>query len=82
MIEIIGYAAGFLTTLSFLPQLLKTLRTRSTKDISLGMFLIFVIGISLWLLYGIMLKETPIIIANSATLILAVPILLMKLKYG
>ena len=82
MIEIIGYLAGTFTTISFLPQFLKTWKTKSTKDISLAMFLVFVLGVGLWLTYGLVIMDLPIIIANTATLCLAVPILLMKIKYG
>ncbi len=82
LVDIIGYCAGTLTTLSFLPQVLKAWRTHSTKDISLGMFLMFTIGVSLWLVYGIMIYDIPIIVANTVTVILAAAILAMKFKFG
>jgi MtN3 and saliva related transmembrane protein len=79
--DIIGAAAGTLTTISFLPQVIKTWQSRSAKDISLGMFLLFSLGVLLWLIYGVMIQSTPILIANTITLILSLAILLMKLFY-
>ncbi len=79
---IVGYVAGALTTISFIPQFIKAWKTKSTRDISLGMFLIFTIGVLLWLLYGILRGDLPIITANVITLSLASGILAMKLKYG
>jgi MtN3 and saliva related transmembrane protein len=79
--DIIGMAAGTLTTLSFLPQVVKTWRSHSAKDISLGMFLLFSLGVLLWLIYGVMIQSAPVVIANSITLILSLSILLMKLLY-
>jgi MtN3 and saliva related transmembrane protein len=76
-----GIFAGSLTTLSFLPQLIKVWRTQSTKDISAGMFLVFTCGVSLWLVYGVLLNDLPIIISNSVTLILAGSILILKFRY-
>jgi MtN3 and saliva related transmembrane protein len=78
---IIGLMAGFLTTISFLPQVIKTWRSQSAKDISLGMFLSFCIGVLLWLIYGILQKDIVIIISNAVTLILAGTILFFKLTY-
>ncbi len=82
LIEIIGYCAGALTTISFLPQVIKAWKTHSTKDISLSMFLMFTIGVSLWLVYGIMIYDIPIIIANTVTVLLAAATLSMKFKFG
>lgn len=79
---IIGTAAGILCTVSFLPQVVRILRTKQTKDLSLFTFSIFSLGVSLWLVYGIILKEPPIILANSATLILTILIVVAKIKYG
>lgn len=76
-----GMVAGSLTTISFVPQLLKVWRTQSTKDISAGMFTVFTCGVSLWLLYGVLLEDTPIIISNTVTLILAASILFLKFRY-
>ncbi len=82
VVIIIGYTAGALTTISLLPQLIKAWRTKSTHDISLGMFLIFTTGVLLWLFYGILRRDLPIIAANVITLSLASGILTMKLRYG
>lgn len=78
---LLGIAAGSLTTLAFLPQVIKTWRTRSTHDISLGMFLLFSTGLVLWLIYGVWIGSWPIIIANAITLVLALTILYFKLRY-
>jgi len=79
--ESIGYAAATLTTASFLPQAWYTFRTRDVRGISLGMYLIFVLGVSLWLAYGVMVAAWPIVIANAITLALASLILVMKLRF-
>jgi MtN3 and saliva related transmembrane protein len=76
--EWVGYAAATMTTGSFLPQALLTLRTRDVSGISLGMYSIFTIGVALWLLYGMQLGEWPIVIANALTLMLAATILATK----
>ena len=76
-----GYFAGFLTTISFLPQVVKTWKTRSASDLSLGMFSVFSVGVLFWLVYGFLIQEPPMIIWNSVTLILVLAILVMKLKF-
>ena len=78
----IGYAAATLTTASFVPQALLTLRTRDVSGISLGMYGSFTAGVALWLVYGIGLGEWPIIVANAVTLTLACIILTTKIRYG
>lgn len=80
-IRIAGMIAGILTTIAFVPQAIKIYRTKHTKDISLGMFIIFSVGVAMWAFYGIMLREYPIIIANITVLFLTIYILIMKLKY-
>lgn len=80
-ITLLGLSAGTLTTISFLPQVMKTWKTRSTKDISLGMFLTFCSGVFLWLVYGISIQDLPVIAANLVTFLLASTILGLKLKY-
>jgi MtN3 and saliva related transmembrane protein len=80
--ETIGLMAAVLTTLSFLPQVRQTWRTKSTKDISLPMFLAFCTGVLLWLVYGIMIHSLPVMLANAVTLMLSGAILIMKLKWG
>ena len=77
----IGLTAGFLTTISFLPQVIKTWKTRSAKDLSLSMFMIFWLGVMLWLIYGILIEDTPIVIANALTLTLASVILYFKFSF-
>lgn len=78
--DLLGYCAAALTSLSFLPQALLTLRTRNVAGISLGMYSAFTVGVALWLAYGIVLGEWPIIAANALTLALALVILVMKLR--
>ena len=80
-IGIIGILAGICTTIAFLPQVLKTWRTKSAKDLSLGMFSIFCTGVALWLTYGILIQDLPIILANSLTFVLAGILLYFKLIY-
>ena len=70
MIDAIGFAAATLTTLSFVPQLVKTWQTRSSGDLSLGMLLAFVAGIVLWIVFGVATRAAPVIVANVATLVL------------
>ncbi len=79
---LIGLAAAVCTTVAYAPQAIKTWRTRSTKDISLGMFVLMVTGIVLWLAYGLMIGDVPLIAANLVTLSLAGTILVLKLRHG
>ena len=78
----IGSAAATLTTIAFIPQVWKVWRTRHTADISIGMYVLFTIGVALWLAYGILIESWPIIMANSFTLVLAGAVLAMKNKFG
>jgi MtN3 and saliva related transmembrane protein len=80
-IDFIGYVAATCTTLSFLPQLIRVLRLRSAREISLGMFLIFSVGTALWLIYGFYLHSMPVMVANAVTFLLAMSILVMKLRF-
>ena len=80
-IDLIGTLAACLTTCSFLPQAIKTFRTKDVSGISLAMYGAFTCGVALWLIYGLMLGAWPIIIANAVTLTLALSIFLMKLRY-
>ena len=82
LITLVGLAAGTLTTIAFIPQVLKTWQSKSAKDISLGMFLCFSLGVLLWLIYGLQNQDLPIIVANSMTLIFASTILVFKFRYG
>jgi MtN3 and saliva related transmembrane protein len=81
-ITIMGLTAAAITTYAFVPQVITTWRLKETKDISLGMYVIFCIGITIWLIYGILIKNWPIIFADSITLVLASTILFFKIKYG
>ncbi|MBH5369730.1 SemiSWEET transporter [Bradyrhizobium glycinis] len=82
MIKLIGFAAATCTTVAYAPQAIKVWKTRSTGDISLGMFLVMVLGLALWLIYGLLSGDGPLIASNAVTMLLAGGILFMKLKYG
>ena len=81
-VSVIGSVAGMSTTGAFLPQVIRTWRTRSTADISLGMFLLTAFGLFLWLVYGLARSDWPLIVTDVVSLILAVTILGLKLRYG
>jgi len=78
-LNLVGTVAGTLTTVAFVPQVIKTWRSRSTRDISLAMWLAFTLGVALWLVYGLMAESWPILIANAITLLLAGSVLRIKL---
>lgn len=80
-IEILGLVAAVVTTSCFIPQVYKIWKEKSTKDISLVMYLTMSLGLSLWLIYGIFIKSTPVTLANGITLILVLWIVALKLKY-
>lgn len=80
--DLIGYAAALLTTIAFVPQAWKTWKTRSAAGVSLRMYLIFTLGVALWLAYGLMIGAWPVIAANAVTLVLALFILAMRVRYG
>jgi len=80
-VTILGLVAGTLTTLSFLPQLLKAWKSRSTHDISIGMFSLLAAGIALWITYGVVTSDLPVIVANVVSLVLVSLILALKLRY-
>lgn len=81
LLTIAGYCAAVLTTVSFVPQLLRVWRLRSARDISLTMFTVFSLGVFLWLVYGISLHSIPMILANGLTLALSLTILILKLRF-
>ncbi|TDB66914.1 SemiSWEET transporter [Arundinibacter roseus] len=81
MLETIGYLAGFLTTLAFVPQVMHIYKTKSAKDVSLAMFLLFTVGVLMWLTYGVMTNSFPVVAANAVTLLLSLTILFFKFKY-
>jgi MtN3 and saliva related transmembrane protein len=80
-VNFIGYVAATLTTISFLPQLIRVVKLRSARDISLGMFLIFTTGTGFWLIYGIVSHSPPVWIANALTFALSLSILILKLRF-
>lgn len=80
--EWLGYVAATLTTIAFVPQALKTIRSRDTSGISLAMYVVFTLGIVFWFGYGIVLGSWPMIVANTITFVLAVIILGLKLRHG
>lgn len=79
--DLVGYVAAVLTTVSFVPQVWQTWRTRDVNGISLGMYCVFATGVALWLAYGVLVAAWPIVVANAITLALAMAILAMKLKW-
>jgi MtN3 and saliva related transmembrane protein len=79
---ILGILAGTLCALSFLPQVIRIYKTKHTKDLSLTTFSVFAAGVSVWLIYGVVIGEPPVVIANSVILVFIAAILIMKVKYG
>jgi MtN3 and saliva related transmembrane protein len=80
-VTVLGLSAAALTIVAFFPQLLKVWRTRSTRDISLEMFLIFCVAVFLWFIYGVLTNDVPVIVANFLVFIQALIILAFKAKY-
>jgi MtN3 and saliva related transmembrane protein len=78
----IGAVAAVLTTVSFAPQALKALRSRSTTGISLPMYVLFTLGVALWFVYGVLIHSWPVCLANGVTLLFASAILAMKIRFG
>ncbi|MFH7826546.1 SemiSWEET transporter [Kluyvera chengduensis] len=81
-VSLIGYLAACLTTLSFLPQAIKVIATRNTQGISGLMYIMFVCGLVMWLIYGVMIEDTAVSMANFLTLVFAMPILIIKFRRG
>lgn len=81
-ITILGIAAGTLTTASFLPQVIKAYRSKHTKDVSLFMFILLLVGLCLWLAYGFIRSDLPIILANTVSLVFVSAMLALKAKHG
>jgi MtN3 and saliva related transmembrane protein len=81
-IAAIGLLAGACTTLSFLPQAIKTFKMKETRDISLSMYIILAAGILLWIIYGILIHDLPVILANSISFAFASLIIILKVKHG
>lgn len=82
MTDAIGFLAGALTTIAFVPQALKMYTTKSGKDVSARMLLIFSAGLILWLIYGVMIESVPVILANVVTLVLSGTIIVLKIRYS
>lgn len=82
IVTILGLLAGALVTASFIPQIIKIWKLKETKDISLWMYVIFTTGILLWLIYGILIEDLPVIVANVIGLMFASTVLFFKVKYG
>ncbi len=79
--DLLGLSAGTLTTIAFIPQLIKTWQTKSAKDVSFAMFLLFMLGVLLWGIYGLQIHSIPVIIANTLTFILASFIIILKISF-
>ncbi|KKU11906.1 MAG: MtN3/saliva-related transmembrane protein, conserved region [Parcubacteria group bacterium GW2011_GWB1_45_7] len=79
--DLIGYIAGTLIVISLIPQVIKSWKTKSTKDLSLVRYLIYVTGVVMWLIYGIVIANNPMIVMNTINLMLALSVVYLKLKY-
>jgi MtN3 and saliva related transmembrane protein len=82
LVTLIGLLAGTLTTIAYVPQVVKSWRSGSTSDVSLTMFAIMVSGVTLWLIYGVFVHDIPIMVANGATLLLTGTVIVLKIKNG
>ena len=81
VIFILGLMAALISTIAFVPQVIKSWKTRKTNDISLGSYILVVSGVFLWLVYGLLIKDFPLVLANGVTFILTLCILVLKIKY-
>jgi MtN3 and saliva related transmembrane protein len=79
---LVGLAAALFTTTAFLPQVIRAWRTRSTRDLSYGTFVTYAIGLAMWLIYGVMIRDVPLMLSNGTTFLLALTILGLKLRHG
>ncbi len=80
--EVLGFVAGALTTLGFIPQVIRVFKLRSAREISLPFAILFLVGVILWMTYGILLRLPPVIAWNAISVVLGLGLLLAKLKYG
>lgn len=80
-VEIIGLMAGFCTTVSFIPQVMKIWKSRSAEGVSLGMYMIFCSGVAFWIAYGVLIGSLSVILANAFTLVFSISVLVMKLTF-
>ncbi len=81
-VDLVGYLAALLTTIAFLPQLYKTWLTKSADDVSSIMLILFITGLSCWIIYGIKINSFPILVANIITFIFNFSILILKITYS
>lgn len=81
-VDILGYAAGAITSLTFLPQVLKTYKEKSARDVSLNMFLIAAINEVMWIVYGVLRDDMVIILTNAVVLVMSLTMIFFKLRYG
>jgi MtN3 and saliva related transmembrane protein len=81
-IETVGYLAGLLTTVAFVPQVIKTWKSKSADDLSPGMLAAFSLGVGLWLVYGVAVRSTPIVAANAVTLAQTIILVVLRVRYG
>ena len=81
-VDLFGYFAAILTTVAFLPQLIKALKTKKADDVSLTTLIMFIIGVLFWIIYGFKISSTPILVANLITLILNLSILIAKIYFS
>jgi MtN3 and saliva related transmembrane protein len=81
-IDILGYVAGILVVISLLPQAVKSWKTKSTRDISLWRYLIYITGLILWITYAAVIQKGPVVVMNGVGLVLCISILYLKLKHG
>jgi len=80
--SVVGLIAGACTTISLLPQVIKTIKMKETKDISMAMYIILITGMLLWIIYGVLIGSQPVILANAVSMLLALIVLIFKIKYG
>ena len=80
--DVLGYVAGLMVVLSMLPQVIKSWRTKMTRDISFWRYFIYVSGLTLWVTYAVLIKNGPVAVMNSVGLVLASSILFLKIRYG
>lgn len=81
VIDILGYVSATLTTIAFLPQIIKTFKMKSARDVSMGMFVLFTCGVFLWIIYGFLTGTMPVLIANAVIFCLSVTQIILKIKY-
>ena len=80
--SVVGFAAAFCTTFALVPQVVKAWKSRSTSDVSLGWIAVLAVGTFLWFVYGLMMRDAPLIAANGVSLVLSLTILALKLRHG